>query len=172
MLPTRFSVPNPDSARNRGFATFRRKLCITAKMPEKPGSAFTVEQSLDLRQTGGQIFLPAAGLGRHGLDHLELLALDEIHASQDALEPLAQAALDLLLHAADAAQRAGRDLRQIVENAVVDGHAPVSFSPSSVRNDHTQDGPPMAVICEIAPPLYVMARAGRQPSSHGRPSSC
>src|SRR5262249_60950911 len=59
---------------------------------------------------------------RHRFSRLELVAPYEIHPGKNSLELLAQPAFDLLLHTADAAERAARDFCQVVEDPILHCH--------------------------------------------------
>src|SRR3954451_15231205 len=69
-----------------------------------------------------QNFLLLPRLGRHRPGRLELLAADQVHPGEHALELVAETRLDLAAHAGQRAGRAGRHPREIVEESVLALH--------------------------------------------------
>src|SRR3974377_1367192 len=77
-----------------------------------------------------QIFLLGASLGRHRLDCFEFVAADQIHAREHPFELLAQPRFDFALDPGKRAQRACRNPRQLVEEAVLALHRLTSPTPT------------------------------------------
>src|ERR1051325_7380196 len=69
-----------------------------------------------------QNFLLLPRLGRHRPGRLKLLAADQVHPGEHALELIAETRLDLAAYAGQSAGRAGRHPREIVEESVLALH--------------------------------------------------
>jgi hypothetical protein len=82
----------------------------------------TAEPRFQLCDPEFERLLRRARLGCHRLHGVKLLASDEVHSRQDALELLAQAAFKFVTDAGERAQRASGDSREVIEQSVLGLH--------------------------------------------------
>src|SRR5690242_8623747 len=80
------------------------------------------EPGLESREALLERLLRRARLRGHRLHRVELLAPDEMHAAENALELVAQPRFDLAPHPGQGSKRPGRDAREIVDEAVLSLH--------------------------------------------------
>src|SRR3954470_933689 len=90
-------------------------------------------QRLDPAQ---QNFLLLPRLGRHRLGRLELLAADQVHPGEHALELAPETRLDLAAHTGQRARRAGRHPREVVEESALALHSALSLTEKCGRSSH------------------------------------